>query len=182
MFLELLKDAVEILHAAVSGQSRKTVLRVGWLVLFASVYGALLYFRAATASLFDDYQPGIELLRQWLNPLWIAAVVWLAALIKGTAVWTQFARDSAATALLLCLLMYLLVASHRGTQNPWQFPQERTLTNTVQIALLAPNFSSRSKLEIAVNGALSGLCLVAYWLQSRRKRKAPNAKTAKSAK
>ncbi len=127
--------------------------------LTALLYSAMLYFRVATASLSDDYQPGIEVLQAWLSPGLLLAVVVLWAIVFRSSLSARVAVYACFSALMICAFMYPLVAQHSGNSNAWVFAQNRSLENTLHTALLRPNFSNRSK------GSIVGSAGVAlFWL------------------
>ena len=115
----------------------------------ALLYFACVYFRAATASLFDKYQPGIEALVQSVQPglvLLVPLVVAYCAKTKSSAhvaLWAGLAGVAA------CTVLWLFCAMHESKGAPrWVPPSERILANTVTNALLRPSFSGRSLLSI----------------------------------
>ncbi|THT98807.1 hypothetical protein E9531_13500 [Lampropedia puyangensis] len=132
-----------------------SVLQVAIVAVVALVYAAMLYFRAATASLDDHYQPGISTLQSWCMPgallfgLTLVAVAFRSVLAAQVAVYTSI------SAIIICAFLLIFVISHSGNRNSWVFPQQRTLQTTIHTALFSPNFSNRS------TGSIIGSAIVA---------------------
>src|SRR5690554_4722621 len=94
------------------------------------VYGAGVYFRAATASLHDDYQPGIEAVRLWVWPgAVLISVVAFAGLTRSALLWL-IARWVCVGAVVVCLFLLVFVQVHESSPQRWVFPHERTLGAT----------------------------------------------------
>jgi hypothetical protein len=109
-----------------------------------AVYVVALYFRAATASLNDQYQPGIELLQLMVWPgALLVGVIASASLGRSELAWS-IAWRVCVGAILACLLLLLFVAAHEPKPRPWVFPADRTLQGTVHRSLFNPSFSNRS--------------------------------------
>ena len=108
-------------------------------------YAVGVYFHAATASLSDDYQPGIERLKLSIQPgLVLLLPLLLAWLLKARGL-IQIAQWSSLCGLLACLVVLVFCASHGQSGGvQWVAPNHRSLTTTVQQALFQPSFSSRS--------------------------------------
>jgi len=140
----------------------------------ALLYGAMLYFCVATASLSDYYQPGIEVLQAWISPgLWLGVVV-LCAVVFRSVLSARVAVYSCFSAFMICAFMYPLVAQHSGNSNAWVFPQNRSLENTLDTALLRPNFSNRSKGSIVGSAGIALFWLgVSSYVLRRRKLTSP---------
>jgi hypothetical protein len=109
-----------------------------------TTYAVALYFRAATASLDDQYQPGIESLQLviWPGAL-LVGVIASASLSQSELAWSV-ARRVCVGAVAVCLLLLLFVAAHEPKPRPWVFPADRTLQGTVHRSLFTPSFSNRS--------------------------------------
>lgn len=149
-----------------------TIALAALVAIVALLYGMTLYFRAATASLHDGYQPGIEALRLYASPGLLLGVLTVLAVISRSAFPARTAVHACLAALVVCALMLGVVSSHPGNRDTWVFPQQRSLESTVHTALFTPNFSGRSKGSIA-GSAIVALC----WLgvascALRRRRKA----------
>ena len=134
-------------------------VQVAIVAVVAFVYAAMLYFRAATASLDDQYQPGISTLQSWFIPgallfaLTLVAVVFRSVLAAQVAVFTNL------SAIVICALLFVFVISHPGNRNSWVFPQHRTLQTTIHTSLFSPNFSNSSKGSI-IGSAVVALCFL----------------------
>jgi hypothetical protein len=125
----------------------------------ATTYALLLHFRVATASLYDDYQPGIEALRAWVSPGLLLAVLVMSTALTGSYVLVKLAKRSCQAALVVCLLLFVYVSGHSASRTSWVFPEHRTLEATVLTAISHPSFSNRSK------GSIIGSAIVAgFWL------------------
>lgn len=135
------------------------------------LYAAMLYFRAATASLDDGYQPGIEALQAWARPSLLLAIAPLLAIGTRSTFMTRLAVANSICATLICAILLVVVSVHPGNANTWQFPQDRSLEETIRIALISPNFSGHSKGRIVVSGAiaLTWLCISALFAYRRRR-------------
>ena len=109
-----------------------------------ATYAVALYFRAATASLHDRYQPGIEALQLvvWPGALLVGVIAgaWLS---RSELAWSV-ARRACIGAIVVCLVLLLFVSVHEPKSRPWVFPADRTLQGTVHRSLLTPSFSNRS--------------------------------------
>ena len=159
---------------AVSSQMNRSgklsVLQVAIVAAVALIYAAMLYFRAATASLDDHYQPGISTLQSWFMPgallfaLTLVAVAFRSVLAAQVAVFTNL------SAIVICAFLLIFVISHPGNPNSWVFPQHRTLQTTIHTALFSPNFSSRSKGSI-IGSAVVASCFLGISCLVLRRRK-----------
>ena len=152
---------------------RPALALVTRVALVTLLYGMTLYFRAATASLHDGYQPGIEALRLYVNPGLQLGLITAGAVTSRSAFPARVAVHACLAAIATCALMLAVVSSHPGNRNTWVFPQQRSLESTVHTALFTPNFSGRSKSSIA-GSAIVALCWlgVSSCVFLRRKRAA----------
>ena len=147
-----------------------SVLQVAIVAAVALIYAAMLYFRAATASLDDHYQPGISTLQSWFMPgallfaLTLVAVAFRSVLAAQVAVFTNL------SAIVICTFLLIFVISHPGNRNSWVFPQHRTLQTTIHTALFSPNFSSRSKGSIIGSAVVASCFLGISGLVLRRRK------------
>ena len=148
--------------------SMGTTLAVG---LALALYGLLLYFHAATASLYDDHQPGIQALRAALSPSVVLLLVLLVATVLPTRRAAQVAVLCCAGACVLALLMAAVtVGVHVHSRSTWVPPESRTLADTVYVALVHPAFSNRSNFSMVGSAVFAMACLSgALWLWRRRK-------------
>lgn len=136
----------------------------------ALLYGVMLYFRVATASLHDNYQPGIEVLQTWISPGFLLGVVLgIAALFRSVDSIRTAVRSSLA-ALIICALMFGFVVVHSGNSNTWVFPQDRTLKGTIHTALFRPSFSNRSITTIIISAGVAFFWLGASSRLLRRRK------------
>ena len=76
------------------------------------LYALALYFQAATASLSNTYQPGIELLRAVISPSGLLLLVFLVACLRKSYAAARVATVTGAGAILVCALMLASIASH----------------------------------------------------------------------
>ena len=166
-----------------------------YVLIFTAIlllYTGTLYFQAATASLHEGYQPGIDRLKPVLEPVW---------LLLGLAVYTWLKRSApafkriymtSAGAFLVCLGMLGVIIAidnwkAKNTGNTWFShqtpawvcghtnhrentvirPEERLLICTVYTALFRPSFSNRS--YSAVLGSSCVALLFCIWAAVMRK-------------
>lgn len=145
--------------------------------LILVLYASALYFQAATASLSNIYQPGIESLRVSVSPGGLLVVVFLVACIRKSFVVAHLAMLTSAGAILVSVLMLAFVAGHGGSPNTWRFPEARSLSGTVRLALFQPSFSNRSIGSVAGNGFLALFVLAGSAYLSRRRHNNPVQRT-----
>ncbi|MDO5625517.1 MAG: hypothetical protein Q4G71_12625 [Pseudomonadota bacterium] len=147
---------------------------VRWLCAPCHVlYGAALYFRAATASLTDQYQPGIGALRFAVQPGWLLLVLLCATLLARKPFWPRLTSCVAGGALMLCALLLLwmtLGTPDTTASSTWQPLAARELASTLKIALFSPWFSNRS-IGTTLGSALWATAVLAIsWKISTRSR------------
>lgn len=108
-------------------------------------YLAGVYFRAATASLSDAYQPGLGRLKPYVQPdlaLW--ALPLLAYGLKSATL-AKVAQRCALIGLACCAMLYVFCSLHVASAGVhWVDPMDRTLAGTVHQSLFQPSFSNRS--------------------------------------
>lgn len=134
-----------------------------WTLLLLYLVG--IYVLAATASLYDNYQPGIEAFKLCLQPgLLLTAALAFACSGKSLAT-AQSAQRLALAALAACGLLLLVISQHESAPRIGHvWPQQRTLGSTLMQALFQPSFSGRSKLTTIVSGLWALLVhLAASW-------------------
>ena len=152
---------------------KPTSLLNPWLIsatlLMVSLYGALLYFHAATASLRDTYQPGIETMQLLSAPEAILLLILLVSVVVKQHWLAIFAFYCSIGAFVACAILFVLIATHDGNTNTWASPDDRTLQKTVITAMFEPSFSGRSTGRVLSNGAIAVLSIVssAYVLRRR---------------
>ena len=112
---------------------------------FMLAYAAGVYFHAATASLSDAYQPGLDSLKRYVQPgiaLWVLPLIaygWKSVHL------TKVAQRCALGGLVCCAMLYVFCSVHQSTAGmSWVAPADRTLASTVQRSLFSPSFSGRS--------------------------------------
>jgi hypothetical protein len=146
------------------------------IAVFAVVFSAELYLFAATASIYESYQPGITGIRLRLHPL--ALLIFLAGcpLLVGLF-WrthrralTRFAESISLVGGVLCVVAFiaLLIWEATGVRCHEPLPTVRELGTTLRFALGCPSFSGRSGAVAVYGGSLSA---VLFW-GSRRLRRA----------
>ncbi|MFG5778100.1 hypothetical protein ACFIQF_13585 [Comamonas sp. J-3] len=143
---------------------------VFWTFLLLYLVG--IYVLAATASLYDNYQPGIEALKRWLQPgLLLTAALAFACFGKSLET-AQSAQRLALAALAACGLLLLVISQHESSHRIGHvWPEQRTLGSTLMRALFQPSFSGRSKLTTTVSGLWALLVLLVASWRTRRLRK-----------
>lgn len=137
------------------------------------LYALALYFQAATASLSNTYQSGIELLRAVISPSGLLLLVFLVACLRQSYAIARVVMATSAGAILVSALMLAFIAGHDDSSKTWQFPEARSLSGTVQAALFEPSFSNRSIGSVVGNGFLAMLVFGGAVYFSRRLRVNP---------
>ena len=156
--------------SAAKAPARKPRVPVALVVLALWAYAAALYFRVATASLTDAYQPGIEALR---GAVWPSVVLWVPlalALVFKSAVWMEASRAISAGAVVCCAVLLLLVKLSGGAAPGRIGGESRSLSTTVRVALLQPRFSNRSVGSLIGSAAGASLACLASLALVRRAR------------
>jgi len=137
-------------------------------IVFAIAFLAELYLFAATASIYDSYQPGISAFRIRLHPLVLLLFSGGAPLIAAL-VWrtrrAPLARFSERIGLLggvisLVALLVLLGLETAGVRCDDPLPLVRELRTTLEHSLRCPTFSGRSAAAPVYGALLSALVLV----------------------
>ena len=129
--------------------------------LLTLVYVPAVYFEAATASLNDRYQPGIDTLQLFVMPGALLCAVFLAALLGKSYTSARLAFFFSRTALFACALLFLLtVIPSSGPPSDWVFSKDRSLAKAVKIALLQPSFSNRSSASVVGSGILAFIIFI----------------------
>lgn len=143
---------------------------VFWTFLLLYLVG--IYVLAATASLYDSYQPGIEAFKRWLQPgLLLTAALAFACFGKSLET-AKLTQRLALAALTACGLLLLVIAQHESSPRIGHvWPEQRTLGSTLMQALFQPSFSGRSKLTSMVSGLWALLVLLVASWRTRRLRK-----------
>ena len=149
-----------------TGARRGAEVAISVLVL---AFALTLYFQAATASLSDAYQPGIEFLRNVVRPAWVVLAVLLVASMWGSATGLRIARLTCAGAAIFALCLAIGVSVHEGSPRAWVLPEGRSLKESVRLAMLEPQFSNRSLVTITVNGLFAALVFCGAVFLSRRR-------------
>ncbi|MBB6578397.1 hypothetical protein HNP33_002479 [Comamonas odontotermitis] len=112
-------------------------------LLFSYVIGV--YFHAATASLFNEYQPGIGTLKVCVQPGLMLFLPLLFAYFKKSKSAAEIAVWSSMFGLISCLVLLLLCSLHVQSGGVhWIALENRSLAGTVYRALFQPSFSNRS--------------------------------------
>lgn len=144
----------------------------GLIGLFALVFAAQLYVCAATASLTEQYQPGIRWLGIWANPFWMLLA--LGALLAVASAWParrQFlarpAQHLLAWTLGISVVtgLSLVVSSALGLECQEGWRPGRGLFETLRTSTLCPSFSLRSYAQAWYAALFSvGLFAIARYL------------------
>ena len=147
------------------------------IAVFAIVFSAELYLFAATASIYDSYQPGITRFRMCLHPLALLLALAGAPLLLGL-LWrtrrsalTQFSERISLVGGALCVVavVSLLILQAIDIRCNAPLPTVRELGTTLRHALSCPTFSGRS-VAVAAYGAL--LSALLFWASRRLRRAA----------
>ena len=140
-------------------------------VIFALLLGAALYLYAATASVFDSYQPGMSDFLLRFSPNFIVLTVVgtpLAATFvpKFRAAASPVARSFAQIALATSATLFVgLMALDSLDPCTARRPANRDLRSTLEHSLRCPQLSNRSYFAPISAGVLSGFLL---WVVNRR--------------
>ena len=142
------------------------------LVPFLILYALMVYFRAATASLHDEYLPDIEAIRWSVSPGLLLFLLAASALITKSGTVSGLAFRASVGGALICLLILVGVPLYSTIFVPpgsgWLPRESRSLQVVLEKAMLAPSFSNRSY------GYLVGCIIVAAfsawlsWLAIRK--------------
>ena len=147
-------------------------------IVLGLAYAMALYFQAATASLTDDYQPGIGLLITIVSPTGLLLATLLVACLRKTGSSARIAVLTCAGAVAVSVLLLAFVHVHEGAPGTWRFPESRSLGGTVRLAVFQPRFSNRSEGSVVGSGVCAALLLAAsVRLARRRRRRSPSAPT-----
>ncbi len=149
------------------------------ITFFVAVYAMALYFQAATASLYDRYQPGIEFLQICLTPSLLLVVSVIASLMYKGKGYREFLKGACLACIAVGFALAAFVFLYEAQSKTWIFPEDRTLMNTLESSLLDPVFSNRSILSVSVNIVFSSL-LVGWLFWSDRRGKVNKAVHATS--
>jgi hypothetical protein len=147
---------------------RSSPFSVVLVAVFAVVFSAELYLFAATASIYDRYQPGITSFRMRFHPITLLFVLAGGSLLLGL-LWrahrsalSRFSESISLVGGVLCVvaLVSLLILGGTGVRCDEPLPTVRELGTTLRYALGCPTFSGRSG-GIAVYGGL--LSALLFW-------------------
>jgi len=159
-----------------AAEQKATRLSIVLVAIFAVVFSAELYLFAATASIYDSYQPGITSFRMRFHPVALLLVLAGGSLLLGL-LWrahrsalTRFSESVSLVGGVLCVvvLVALLILDGIGVRCEEPLPTVRELGTTLRYALGCPTFSGRSSAIAVYGGLLSALL---FW-GSRRLRRA----------
>lgn len=148
-----------------AAEQKTTQLSVVLVTVFAVAFSVELYLFAATASIYDSYQPGITSFRMRLHPLVLLLVLAGGPLLLGLA-WrthrsalTRFSENISLMGGVLCAvaLVALLILEGIGARCEEPLPTVRELGATLRYALGCPTFSGRSGAIAVYGGLLSAL-------------------------
>jgi hypothetical protein len=138
---------------------KAAIWKYGLLFLLIAAFIGMLYFTSATASLRDSYQPGIERLHILLNPIYISIIVLVSVVVVRGRWLFGLAKTYFIVALICCVVMGVFVSTYHGAASSWVFPEDRTLSATIERSLFHPSFSGRSTARVAYNGLVVLLAL-----------------------
>ena len=163
-------DNAAMLHNSSSTASVPTTafhVKLASTALF--IYFAGVYFHAATASLSDAYQPGLGVLKRWVQPEILLWVPLLLAYCAKSARLAYLAKWCGLGGLACCGVLFVFCSLHAPSgSSSWVAPEARSLGRTVYTALLLPSFSNRS-LGTIVGSAIFALLQCALRLLLVRK-------------
>ena len=128
-------------------------------LIISLMFAGMLYFRAATASLHDHYQPGFEEMRWLVSPGVFISLIVVAAVLAGSRFAARLAYRCSLISLVVCTAMVIFSVSYRGDEGHWSLSQDRNLESTIQTALLSPDFSNRSTLYSIGIALVTAICL-----------------------
>ncbi|MGR8933798.1 MAG: hypothetical protein ACU837_05325, partial [Gammaproteobacteria bacterium] len=129
----------------------------------------------ATASLSDSYQPGIENLHILLNPIYISIFVLALVFFRSSCLF-GLAKAYFIAALICCFVMGVGVSTYHGPTGGWVFPENRTLSKTIERSLFQPSFSGRSTARVVFNGLVVLMALgITLYVGRKRYNKPRNA-------
>lgn len=120
------------------------------------IYSILLYVFAATASLRNTYQPGIENLHITLNPNNLTILVIGTILLVKKRFLVKVSVLFLIFAIIISIVLTIFVSTYQGSIGEWVLPENRTLLGTVKRSVFEPVFSGRS----TARTTFSGICAV----------------------
>ncbi len=133
--------------------------------MFGVVFLVLLYAVAATASLYDTYQPGIEAARHRFHPivwlfLWSAIPIALGTLLgREFHSLVRFGARIAWIALAIALILDVSICASVDRFGEW-FPPQGVQTTLVR-SLTNPDFSNRSYFVPTDAALVAGMLVIA---------------------
>lgn len=145
-------------------------------LLLLLIFTTLVYVQMCIASLYDNYQVGIETVKLLLTPFWLIALMFGLLLcfpqrghILRLATW--FYRGALAVVAILFAVMVMI--DQLPSPSVWSHPDTRNLLETLLISVTNPDFSGRS-LGVLVGSVilLVPLAIMVEWRIRRAKRKA----------
>lgn len=137
--------------------------------ILAVPYAAAVYFWAATASLYDSYQPGIDLLHRLIIPGFLIGGIFLIASLTKSHSIVRLTVLLSSAAVVICTLLLVVVVGSTPSTDP--APDDHSLKSTIEFALSRPSFSNRSVVVVFESGAFAGLVLFGSLRLSRRIRR-----------
>lgn len=111
-------------------------------VVLLALYAGFMYFQAATASIGEDYQPGISRVQLLLSPGLLLLLLVLAGWLTRNGFIRRLAQIVTGGAIVICLLIILFIYTGGDSTETIEVP--RMLSSTIYKALFYPNFSNRS--------------------------------------
>lgn len=124
---------------------------IAWVIL--GCYTVMLYFQAATASVYESYQGGIEALKLIFSPAWVLAAVMIVGVFKPRD-YAQVYRQLSILALLISVgmlpvlkLLDLIGSTYHASTND--------LIVTICRSLFVPSVSNRSYVAVIKYGIIA---------------------------
>ncbi len=144
-------------------------------ILFSAmlvIFLVLTYLQMCIASLYDNYQPGIETFKLLFSPLWLLWLMFFLLLLRAKQQrLLAFARlfyRAEFLATIVMLVVFFIVDSlpviYFTRHTSWSVPEERELCKTLIIALTSADFSNRSIVVLVKNFiVLLALAMMVEW-------------------
>ncbi len=143
------------------------------------IFLVLTYLQMCIASLYDNYQSGIETFKLVFSPLWLLWLVFFLLLLRAKQqrllAFAKLFYRAAFLATIIMLVVFFIVDSlpvnHLTQHTSWLAPEERNLWKILTISLMNPDFSNRSIVVLVKNFiVLLALAVMVEWRYYRLKK------------